>query len=777
LLDLVGSREVAILATDLSRIEWRSRVSEPTAVDAVRLVQLLRLDTPGRPMVSVGDADVLHAFLRNSRRVAPTDVDEQAALAALYRYLASSEWLPAHLAADYGLRANILTPRTDAMREVAAFTDELPEPARLGEAIPESVPAAPSPLPEVEEDDLRPFEEEVRLPTPGPLPPDPHPRPEPPLPIPEPVPQPGPMPEPGPEPEPEEPPVDGSLESDLEEMHHALEKERKSVEAYLRTQLEELRAKEELLADREQTLESKEQDVEARDRAVTERLVALEKDAVRREVLTFLGSVPGMTEAEADVIATAFPDMASLRTADVKALTQCKGVTDALARAIRFELVPGEVEGEDRSVRLREEAQAFLEEGDYVGALACYDRLLRERPEDMTISFDRAELLVLLNRPEEALECYTRVLDADRRNRRAWFERANLLFGLGQFADAIDALREALRIEPAKSGDIVSKAEQLRRDGHPNDAVVLFQAVLDVVPDDPRSVLGLGDCLLDLGDSEAAEALFSQALGKNPQNAPILYRKGELLERKGRWGAAIQYYNRAIALGWNFAEPWLAKAEILLAHDRAKEALECFEKVASFDPGRVESWAGQARAHVTLDRPQAAREALAKAILEGPEHPAVLAARAAVERFAPTTPAIPAPPESFSDLPSLAKAFEEIEEEPEPPSGPAVSSDFQTFIESIEPEKEDTHVLLQLAELALEGGDAQMALVRYGQVLEREPRSADGWTGKGVALQHLERYQEALEAYDHALELKPNHEIAQKWRATCARHLEREGSP
>src|SRR2546425_10548401 len=128
------------------------------------------------------------------------------------------------------------------------------------------------------------------------------------------------------------------------------------------------------------------------------------------------------------------------------------------------------------------------------------------------------------------------------------------------------------------------------------------------------------------------------------------------------------------------------------------------------------------------------------------------------------------PTERITDLPSLAKAFAAIEEDVEPPVS-SVPSDFQSFVESIEPEKEDTHVLLQLAELAIEGGDPQMGLLRYEQAIQRDPRNADAWTGKGVALQQLERFREALEAYDHALSLKPNHELARKWRETCARHI------
>ena len=543
--------------------------------------------------------------------------------------------------------------------------------------------------------------------------------------------------------------------------------------------------------ERERALASKEREVETQARAATDRLVALEKDVARRDVLRFLGTVPGMSEAQADVIASAFPDMASLESADAKALTQCQGVTDTLARAIRYELVPGEVDQEQHVTRLQEEALAFLGEGDYEAALACYDRLLRDRPEEVSVWFDRAELLALLGRKEEALECYQRVLDADRGNRRAWFERGNLLFGLERLPEAIDALKEALRIDPSKSGDIVLKAEQLRRDGHPNEAVLLFQTILEVNPAETRAVFGLGDALLGLGDSDAAEVLFTQALGNNPQNAMIVFRKGELLERKGRWGAAIQYYNRAIALKWNFVSPWLAKAKILLDHGRASEALECFDKVMTFDAEDVEAWAGKARAHATLGDDEAASDALERASRLDPENPSVLAARKAMgsrpaaqqepgpvgepAEASPRQPEEEPQQQAASDFHSLLKAFEEIEADPEPkPLSLPTDADFQSFVESIEPDEEETHVLLQLAELALEGGDARMSLLRYEQAIEQDDRNADAWTGKGVSLQQLERYREALEAYDRALSLRPGHELATKWRATCLRHLEAE---
>jgi len=796
LLDLVAPRESPLVASDLSTIEWESPRADPSAADAVQLIHLLGLDGPIAPTLSVGDADLLHRFLRDTRRSTPTHPEERDALAQVYRYLAGCAWMPSHLASEYRLRADTLSP---GAAETAESAEGLAEPPVSEVArslpLPESTPTEAEdsePLPELPSMDLEPEEEEIPGPGPDPFRPLPVPEPEPPLPLPEP-PVPQPQPEPEPEPEPEEAHVDEAESAEFEAMRNAIEVEKANLEATARSRAEELLTKETFLVERERALASKEREVEAQSKAVTDRLVALEKDAARRDVLRFLGTVPGMSEAQADVIASAFPDMASLESADAKALTQCQGVTDALARAIRYELVPGEVDEEQVATRLQEEALAFLGEGDYEAALDCYDRLLRDRPEQMSVWFDRAELLVLLGRKEEALGSYQRVIDADRGNRRAWFERANLLFGLDRLPEAVDALKETLRIDPAKSGDIVLKAEQLRRDGHPNEAVVLFQTILDVNPAETRAVLGLGDALLGLGDSDTAETLFTQALGKNPQNAMIVFRKGELLEQKGRWGAAIQYYNRAIALKWNFVSPWLAKAKILLDHGRASEALECFDKVMSFDAEDVEAWAGKARAHAVLGNHEAASDALQRAERLDPENPMVLAARKSmgvspavepepgpvreVPKQAPRKPEEEPEPEPAGDFHSLLKAFEEIEEEPQStPASAPTDADFRSFIESIEPDREETQVLLQLAELALEGGDARMALLRYEQAIEQDDRNADAWTGKGVSLQQLERYREGLAAYDRALSLQPGHELATKWRATCLRHLESEES-
>src|SRR2546426_459897 len=198
LLDLTGGNEVAIVGADLSEVEGQRPPRDPAPPEALRLVLLRGMDPDRSAIVSVGDAEVLHAFLREARRNTPRNVEERRALAALCRYLRSQEWMPPHLAAEYGLRAKVLEPPTaveppePARREMRALPPIEPSLLEVS-AEPDiaDVPAEPA-LDELE--DLELPEDDVSLPTAPLVPPEPVPRPEPPLPLP----QPGPGPARGP---------------------------------------------------------------------------------------------------------------------------------------------------------------------------------------------------------------------------------------------------------------------------------------------------------------------------------------------------------------------------------------------------------------------------------------------------------------------------------------------------------------------------------------------------------------------------------------------------
>src|SRR3989442_2726971 len=100
--------------------------------------------------MNVGDAEVLHTFLRDARRSSPSDPEVRAALASLCRYRGTREWAPPHLASEYRLRASVLEPPVAAKPRVDTGIEENQEPFPSFEDLGLQVPAvAAPPIPEV----------------------------------------------------------------------------------------------------------------------------------------------------------------------------------------------------------------------------------------------------------------------------------------------------------------------------------------------------------------------------------------------------------------------------------------------------------------------------------------------------------------------------------------------------------------------------------------------------------------------------------------------------
>jgi len=63
------------------------------------------------------------------------------------------------------------------------------------------------------------------------------------------------------------------------------------------------------------------------------------------------------------------------------------------------------------------------------------------------------------------------------------------------------------------------------------------------------------------------------------------------------------------------------------------------------------------------------------------------------------------------------------------------------------------------------------ALQAYEKAIELDPNSANAWTGKGNALAYLARYDESLQAYEKAIELNPNFSYAWTGKGTALAYL------
>jgi tetratricopeptide (TPR) repeat protein len=63
------------------------------------------------------------------------------------------------------------------------------------------------------------------------------------------------------------------------------------------------------------------------------------------------------------------------------------------------------------------------------------------------------------------------------------------------------------------------------------------------------------------------------------------------------------------------------------------------------------------------------------------------------------------------------------------------------------------------------------AILAYDKAIELDPTHASAWNNKGIAMFRLKRYEDAIKCYDKAIELNPNHANAWYNKAKALRGL------
>lgn len=68
-------------------------------------------------------------------------------------------------------------------------------------------------------------------------------------------------------------------------------------------------------------------------------------------------------------------------------------------------------------------------------------------------------------------------------------------------------------------------------------------------------------------------------------------------------------------------------------------------------------------------------------------------------------------------------------------------------------------------------GDNEDALIAYDKALEVDPNHVSAWNNKGIILSRLERFEEAIECYDKAIEIEPQYANAWYNKANALRNF------
>lgn len=182
----------------------------------------------------------------------------------------------------------------------------------------------------------------------------------------------------------------------------------------------------------------------------------------------------------------------------------------------------------------------------------------------------------------------------------------------------------------------------------------------------------------------------------------------------------------------NTAEDWLNIAYGLSANGSYEEAIAAYDKVLEIDPDDYTALInkGHALEYLALDSYNRALEITSEILEENPDDALAWQGKGAA-------------------LSGLNRQGEDDE---------AYAKAIEVLNKTLEKDPSDGEAWFLKGENYANMHDAEAALIAYDQVIELDytPRIEDAWLMKAILLAVLQRYDEALQASEMAIELNPN---------------------
>lgn len=254
--------------------------------------------------------------------------------------------------------------------------------------------------------------------------------------------------------------------------------------------------------------------------------------------------------------------------------------------------------------------------------------VLAQRPDDLPVREQLAQLLEETGRPAEAALQWEKLLDrvpgvVAWRTRRAFAladageldeaesilrdvleeqpgaaARTNLgtvLEARGETDAAMALYREALTEEPAYEAARANLAEIYAQREEVDEAERWIREGLEIDPGSARLRARLAAILERKGDLEAAAGAWEEALQRDAEQAVWRNNLGYVLERLGRTEEASQTYLRALESDPTFPLPYFNLADLALERGRADQAVALYRTGLALEPGN-----DQARRNLAL---------------------------------------------------------------------------------------------------------------------------------------------------------------------------------
>ena len=296
----------------------------------------------------------------------------------------------------------------------------------------------------------------------------------------------------------------------------------------------------------------------------------------------------------------------------------------ALARMERYEEALKEL---DRAIELRPVyAEAYCNRGIALARMERYEEALKEIDRAMELRPDYAEAycnrgiaLSRMERYEEALKELDRAIELRPVYVEAHCRRGITLGRMERYEEALKELDRAIELRPDYAEAYCNRGIALARMERYEEALKELDRAIELRPDYAEAYCNRGIALTRMERYEEALKELDRAIELRPDYAEAYYQRGYTLTASNHYDLALLAFDRAIELRPDYAEAYYQRGYTLTASNHYDLALLAFDRAIELRPDYAEAHCDRGSALANLGYHDEALEAINVALKLRPE--------------------------------------------------------------------------------------------------------------------------------------------------------------
>ncbi|MEM4307900.1 MAG: tetratricopeptide repeat protein [Thermoplasmata archaeon] len=254
-----------------------------------------------------------------------------------------------------------------------------------------------------------------------------------------------------------------------------------------------------------------------------------------------------------------------------------------------------------------------FENGDFDGAISCYNEALKLSPENVAAMYNKANALLQIGRNEEALKILEKLVKQNPDIEEIWNNLGNIYARRGKIEEAVEAYTRAIDLNPDYTVARYNLGMVLAQKGEYAGAINQFIYVLEreaMV----EAYCAKASCEYAIHDFQEALETINKAISLDSKNVDAWLLRAAILAELEQTEDAFSTLKECMKINPDRPEIYLATAKLAVKHNRLKTAEEFLKEAVERNSDHVEAWELLADVEFQLEKYDAAIYAAERAI-------------------------------------------------------------------------------------------------------------------------------------------------------------------